>query len=119
MFFLKEIQLHLVVFRLVAQSQKYHGWKVFFPSYSYFMYQICNTCIFGHFSPMFIDKKPLKISDGMNLVACPDGRQLLMIMKISKKDAGIYECVATNNLASVTTSCILTLACKHWQMLNI
>ncbi|NP_001007110.2 striated muscle preferentially expressed protein kinase [Danio rerio] len=57
------------------------------------------------------DKKPLKICDGMNLEACPDGRQLLMIMNISKKDAGIYECVATNNLASVTTSCILTLAC--------
>ncbi|XP_067315468.1 striated muscle preferentially expressed protein kinase isoform X2 [Pseudorasbora parva] len=57
------------------------------------------------------DKKPLEIHDRMSLVASPDGRQLLMIMKTSKKDAGIYECVATNNLASATTSCILSLAC--------
>ncbi|KAK7155110.1 hypothetical protein R3I93_009911 [Phoxinus phoxinus] len=57
------------------------------------------------------DKKHLKIHDRMSLVACPDGRQLLMIMKTSKKDAGIYECVATNNLASATSSCILSLAC--------
>ncbi|XP_067228962.1 striated muscle preferentially expressed protein kinase isoform X3 [Chanodichthys erythropterus] len=57
------------------------------------------------------DKKPLEIDNRMSLVGCPDGRQLLMIMKTSKKDAGIYECVATNNLASATTSCILSLAC--------
>ncbi|TRY90328.1 hypothetical protein DNTS_015224 [Danionella cerebrum] len=57
------------------------------------------------------DRKPLEIHDGMNLMACPDGRQLLMITKISTKDAGIYECVATNNLASTTTSCLLSLAC--------
>lgn len=47
----------------------------------------------------------------MSLVACPDGRQLLMIMKTSKKDTGICECVASNNLASATTSCILSIAC--------
>uniref|UniRef100_A0A8C1IND1 non-specific serine/threonine protein kinase n=1 Tax=Cyprinus carpio TaxID=7962 RepID=A0A8C1IND1_CYPCA len=57
------------------------------------------------------DKKPLEINDRMSLVACPDGRQLLMIMKTSKKDAGIYECVASNNLASATSSCILSIAC--------
>ncbi|XP_052415311.1 striated muscle preferentially expressed protein kinase [Carassius gibelio] len=57
------------------------------------------------------DKKPLEINDKMSLMACPDGRQLLMIMKTSKKDAGIYECVASNNLASATTSCILSIAC--------
>ncbi|XP_016129170.1 striated muscle preferentially expressed protein kinase [Sinocyclocheilus grahami] len=57
------------------------------------------------------DKKPLEINDRMSLVAYPDGRQILMIMKTSKKDAGIYECVASNNLASATTSCILSIAC--------
>ncbi|KTG01856.1 hypothetical protein cypCar_00017645 [Cyprinus carpio] len=58
-----------------------------------------------------LHKKPLEINDRMSLVACPDGRQLLMIMKTSKKDAGIYECVASNNLASATSSCILSIAC--------
>uniref|UniRef100_A0A673GPF5 non-specific serine/threonine protein kinase n=1 Tax=Sinocyclocheilus rhinocerous TaxID=307959 RepID=A0A673GPF5_9TELE len=57
------------------------------------------------------DKKPLEINDRMSLVAYPDGRQLLMITKTSKKDAGIYECVASNNLASATTSCKLSIAC--------
>ncbi|KAL1273070.1 hypothetical protein QQF64_028932 [Cirrhinus molitorella] len=57
------------------------------------------------------DKKPLEINERMSLVACPDGRQLLMITKTSKRDAGIYECVASNNLASATTSCILSIAC--------
>ncbi|XP_036426451.1 striated muscle preferentially expressed protein kinase isoform X2 [Colossoma macropomum] len=56
------------------------------------------------------DKKPLEIDDRMNLMSSPDGRQLLMIMKTGKKDAGLYECVATNNLASATSSCTLSLA---------
>uniref|UniRef100_A0A3B4BTK0 non-specific serine/threonine protein kinase n=1 Tax=Pygocentrus nattereri TaxID=42514 RepID=A0A3B4BTK0_PYGNA len=56
------------------------------------------------------DKKPLEIEDRMNLMSSPDGRQLLMIMKTGKKDAGLYECVATNNLASATSSCTLSLA---------
>ena len=56
------------------------------------------------------DKKPLEIDARMNLISCPDGRQLLMIMKTTKKDAGLYECVATNPLASVTSSCTLSLA---------
>ncbi|XP_048835461.1 striated muscle preferentially expressed protein kinase-like isoform X2 [Brienomyrus brachyistius] len=56
------------------------------------------------------DKKPLEIDARMNMISCPDGRQLLMIMKTSGKDAGLYECVASNPLASVTSSCILTLA---------
>lgn len=55
----------------------------------------------------------------MSLVACPDGRQLLMIMKTSKKDTGICECVASNNLASATTSCILSIACKLKRLLII
>uniref|UniRef100_A0AAR2JQ44 non-specific serine/threonine protein kinase n=1 Tax=Pygocentrus nattereri TaxID=42514 RepID=A0AAR2JQ44_PYGNA len=56
------------------------------------------------------DKKPLEIDPRMNMISCPDGRQLLMIMKTTKNDAGLYECVATNPLASVTSSCKLSLA---------
>uniref|UniRef100_A0A8C7PZ66 Striated muscle enriched protein kinase b n=1 Tax=Oncorhynchus mykiss TaxID=8022 RepID=A0A8C7PZ66_ONCMY len=57
------------------------------------------------------DKKPLQIDARMNIISRPDGRQLLMIMTTTKKDAGLYECVATNLLASVSSSCILSLAC--------
>lgn len=46
------------------------------------------------------------------MISCPDGRQLLMIMKTTKKDAGLYECVASNALASVTSSCVVSLARK-------
>ncbi|XP_067300457.1 striated muscle preferentially expressed protein kinase isoform X2 [Pseudorasbora parva] len=56
------------------------------------------------------DKKPLEIDPRMNLISCPDGRQLLMIMKTTKKDAGLYECVASNTMASVTSSCVVSLA---------
>ncbi|XP_072564802.1 striated muscle preferentially expressed protein kinase-like isoform X2 [Paramormyrops kingsleyae] len=56
------------------------------------------------------DKKPLDVDARMNMIACPDGRQLLMIMKTTKKDAGFYECVATNPLGSVSSSCTVSLA---------
>ncbi|XP_062862335.1 striated muscle preferentially expressed protein kinase isoform X3 [Trichomycterus rosablanca] len=56
------------------------------------------------------DKKPLEIDPRMNVISCPDGRQLLMIMKTTKKDAGLYECVATNPLASISSSCKISLA---------
>ncbi|XP_061774418.1 striated muscle preferentially expressed protein kinase isoform X1 [Nerophis ophidion] len=56
------------------------------------------------------DKKPVEIDDRMNMIACPDGRQLLMIMQTTKKDAGVYECVATNPIASVSSSCTISLA---------
>ncbi|XP_053733617.1 striated muscle-specific serine/threonine-protein kinase [Synchiropus splendidus] len=56
------------------------------------------------------DKKPLQIDARMNMIACPDGRQLLMIMQTTKKDAGVYECVATNPLASISSSCTISLA---------
>ncbi|XP_077392813.1 striated muscle preferentially expressed protein kinase isoform X1 [Festucalex cinctus] len=56
------------------------------------------------------DKKPLQIDARMNMIACPDGRQLLMIMQTTKKDAGVYECVATSPLASVSSSCTISLA---------
>ncbi|MGH0116896.1 UNVERIFIED_CONTAM: hypothetical protein FKN15_040885 [Acipenser sinensis] len=56
------------------------------------------------------DKKQVEIDSRINIVSCADGRQLLMILKTYKKDAGLYECVATNPLASVTSSCTLSLA---------
>lgn len=70
----------------------------------------------GHgFSCVCSDKKPLEIDPRMNVISCPDGRQLLMIMKTTKKDAGLYECVATNALASVSSSCKLSLAREYMQ----
>ncbi|KAJ8004139.1 hypothetical protein DPEC_G00155670 [Dallia pectoralis] len=57
------------------------------------------------------DKKPLKIDDRINQISCPDGRQLITMMKTSRKDAGLYECAATNPIASVSSSCSLSLAC--------
>lgn len=59
------------------------------------------------------DKKPMEIDSRMNMIACPDGRQLLMIMQTTKKDAGVYECVATSPLASVSSSCTISLARKY------
>ncbi|XP_037344276.2 striated muscle-specific serine/threonine-protein kinase isoform X2 [Pungitius pungitius] len=56
------------------------------------------------------NKKPLEIDARMNMIACPDGRQLLMIMQTTKKDAGVYECVATSPLATVSSSCTISLA---------
>uniref|UniRef100_A0A667YMQ3 Striated muscle enriched protein kinase b n=1 Tax=Myripristis murdjan TaxID=586833 RepID=A0A667YMQ3_9TELE len=56
------------------------------------------------------DKKPLEIDARMNMISCPDGRQLLMIMQTTKKDAGLYECVAKNPLATVSSSCTISLA---------
>ncbi|MFT7796643.1 striated muscle preferentially expressed protein kinase-like isoform X1 [Arapaima gigas] len=57
------------------------------------------------------DKAPLDIDARMNMISCPDGRQLLMIMKTTKKDAGLYECMATNPLGSVISSCNLSFTC--------
>ncbi|XP_031707548.1 striated muscle preferentially expressed protein kinase-like isoform X2 [Anarrhichthys ocellatus] len=58
-----------------------------------------------------MDRKPLEVDDRINLMSHPDGRQLVMIMKSSRRDAGVYECVATNPIATITTSCTLTIAC--------
>ncbi|XP_067116591.1 striated muscle preferentially expressed protein kinase isoform X2 [Osmerus mordax] len=57
------------------------------------------------------DKRPLELDDRMNLISHPDGRQLLTIMKTGRRDGGLYECVATNTLATITSSCTLSLAC--------
>lgn len=58
------------------------------------------------------DRKPLEVDNRLSLASHPDGRQLLMVMKSSRRDAGIYECVATNPIATITTSCTLSVACK-------
>lgn len=70
--------------------------------------------VFEHFP--FLDKKSLEIDARMNMISCPDGRQLLMIMQTTKKDAGVYECVATNPLATVSSSCTISLARKKMHM---
>lgn len=48
----------------------------------------------------------------MSLVAHPDGRQLLQISRSTRRDDGVYECLAGNAIATVTTSCTLTIACE-------
>lgn len=58
------------------------------------------------------DKNTLVSEGVLNIVACKDGRQLLTISKVSKKDAGLYECNATNALGTATSSCTLAVASK-------
>ncbi|XP_014907071.1 striated muscle preferentially expressed protein kinase isoform X2 [Poecilia latipinna] len=57
------------------------------------------------------DRKLLEVTDNrIKLLNHPDGRQLLTIQKCGHRDAGVYECVATNPIATVTTSCTLSIA---------
>lgn len=72
-------------------------WKLFF----FYQLMFC-----------FPDRKPLEVDDRISLISHPDGRQLLMIIRSNKRDDGVYECVATNPIATVTTSCTLSIACK-------
>ncbi|XP_056286813.1 striated muscle preferentially expressed protein kinase isoform X2 [Pseudoliparis swirei] len=58
-----------------------------------------------------MDRRPLQVDERLDLMSHPDGRQLLTIVKSSRRDAGVYECVATNPIATITTSCTLTIAC--------
>ncbi|XP_062417470.1 striated muscle preferentially expressed protein kinase [Pungitius pungitius] len=58
-----------------------------------------------------LDRKPLEPEERIDLKSHPDGRQLLTIRRSSRRDAGVYECVATNPIATVSTSCTLTIAC--------
>ncbi|KAM3585598.1 uncharacterized protein V6R79_022192 [Siganus canaliculatus] len=57
------------------------------------------------------DRKPLEVDDRVSLKSHPDGRQLLTITKSSRRNDGVYECVATNPIATITTSCTLSIAC--------
>ncbi|XP_061918758.1 striated muscle preferentially expressed protein kinase-like isoform X2 [Entelurus aequoreus] len=56
------------------------------------------------------DRKAVLADDRISLISHPDGRQLLTILKCSHKDAGVYECLATNPIAAITTSCTLSIA---------
>uniref|UniRef100_H3CSE2 non-specific serine/threonine protein kinase n=1 Tax=Tetraodon nigroviridis TaxID=99883 RepID=H3CSE2_TETNG len=56
------------------------------------------------------DRKLLEVDDRMSLISHPDGRQLLQIAKSNPKDDGVYECVASNPIATITTSCTLSVA---------
>ncbi|XP_077422199.1 striated muscle preferentially expressed protein kinase-like [Vanacampus margaritifer] len=56
------------------------------------------------------DRKAVDADERISRISHPDGRQLLTILKCSQNDAGVYECVATNPLAAITTSCTLTIA---------
>ncbi|XP_077571852.1 striated muscle preferentially expressed protein kinase-like [Stigmatopora nigra] len=56
------------------------------------------------------DRKALGVDDRISVMSHPDGRQLLTILKCGQRDAGVYECVATNPIAAITTSCTVTIA---------
>ncbi|XP_072324821.1 striated muscle preferentially expressed protein kinase isoform X3 [Scyliorhinus torazame] len=58
----------------------------------------------------FKDQRSLLPDARVRVVSCPDGRQLVTIMKTSKKDVGIYECSAANPLGSASSSCAVSLA---------
>ncbi|XP_074449866.1 striated muscle preferentially expressed protein kinase isoform X1 [Larus michahellis] len=56
------------------------------------------------------DKRSLQPDSALNVVSCKDGRQMLTIAKVSRKDAGLYECAATNVLGTAISSCTLAVA---------
>lgn len=59
------------------------------------------------------DKRSLQPDSGLNVVSCKDGRQMLTIPKVSRKDAGLYECAAANILGTAISSCTLAVARKE------
>ncbi|KAM6129578.1 LOW QUALITY PROTEIN: striated muscle preferentially expressed protein kinase [Pterocles gutturalis] len=56
------------------------------------------------------DKRSLQPDSALNVVSCKDGRQMLTIAKVSRKDAGLYECAAANALGTAISSCTLAVA---------
>lgn len=53
------------------------------------------------------------LDDRIGLISHPDGRQLLTILRsVRRDDDGVYECVAANPIATITTSCTLSVACE-------
>ncbi|NXL56022.1 SPEG kinase, partial [Chordeiles acutipennis] len=56
------------------------------------------------------DKRSLQPDNTLNVVSCKDGRQMLTIAKVSRKDAGLYECAAANALGTAISSCTLAVA---------
>lgn len=58
------------------------------------------------------DKRSLQPDNALSIVSCKDGRQMLTISKVSRKDAGLYECAAANTLGTAISSCTLAVARK-------
>ncbi|XP_043931808.1 striated muscle preferentially expressed protein kinase isoform X2 [Protopterus annectens] len=56
------------------------------------------------------DKRIVERDDRVQTVCSQDGRQMLTITKARNKDAGMYECVATNPLGTAASSCSLAVA---------
>nr|XP_047928270.1 striated muscle preferentially expressed protein kinase isoform X4 [Anser cygnoides] len=56
------------------------------------------------------DKRSLQPDNVLSIVSCKDGRQMLTISKVSRKDAGLYECAAANTLGTAISSCTLAVA---------
>ncbi|NXG27911.1 SPEG kinase, partial [Dromaius novaehollandiae] len=56
------------------------------------------------------DKRSLQSDNMLNIISCKDGRQMLTISKVSRKDAGLYECAAANTLGTAISSCTLAVA---------
>ncbi|NWS54119.1 SPEG kinase, partial [Chunga burmeisteri] len=56
------------------------------------------------------DKRSLQPDNALNVISCKDGRQMLTIAKVSRKDAGLYECAAANTLGTAISSCTLAVA---------
>uniref|UniRef100_UPI00398E4D6C striated muscle-specific serine/threonine-protein kinase-like n=1 Tax=Pristiophorus japonicus TaxID=55135 RepID=UPI00398E4D6C len=56
------------------------------------------------------DQRSLLSDDRIKIISCADGRQLVTILKSSKKDVGVYECAATNPLGMASSCCTVSLA---------
>ncbi|XP_069637290.1 striated muscle preferentially expressed protein kinase isoform X2 [Haliaeetus albicilla] len=56
------------------------------------------------------DKRSLQPDSALNIISCKDGRQMLTITKVSRKDTGLYECAAANTLGTAISSCTLAVA---------
>lgn len=70
------------------------------------------TDVFEGRGGAFPDRRPLELDDRISLISHPDGRQLLTVLKSVRRDDGVYECVAANPIATITTSCTLSVACE-------
>ncbi|XP_040531477.1 striated muscle preferentially expressed protein kinase isoform X2 [Gallus gallus] len=65
------------------------------------------------------DKRSLQPDNVLNIISCKDGRQMLTISKVSRKDAGLYECAAANTLGTAISSCTLAVAREHeWKLVS-
>ncbi|XP_065607084.1 striated muscle preferentially expressed protein kinase isoform X2 [Cyrtonyx montezumae] len=65
------------------------------------------------------DKRSLQTDNLLNIISCKDGRQMLTISKVSRKDAGLYECAAANTLGTAISSCTLAVAREHeWKLVS-